>query len=103
MLGGERIPFDAGSGSAARFFYCAKASRKERGEGNLHPTVKPVALMEYLVKLVTPIDGVVLDPFMGSGTTGIACCNLNRKFIGIEMQEDYFNISSKRIEEARLK
>lgn len=62
--------------SADRFFYCAKASKKDRGEGNNHPTVKPQALMEWLVKLVTPEGGVVLDPFMGSGTTGVACANL---------------------------
>ena len=64
---------------------------------NHHPTVKPIALIEYLVNMVTPKEGTVLDPFMGSGTTGIACKNLNRNFIGIEMDEDYFRIAEKRI------
>ena len=89
-------------GSAARFFYCAKASKKERTEGNTHPTVKPIALMEYLVKLASRPGAVVLDPFMGSGTTGIACQNLNRNFIGIEMNEEYFEIAKSRINNAVL-
>lgn len=59
------------SGSAARFFYCAKASAKERN-GSKHPTVKPIALMRYLSRLVTPSGGKILDPFAGSGTTGQA-------------------------------
>jgi site-specific DNA-methyltransferase (adenine-specific) len=64
---------------------------------NNHPTVKPVKLMQYLVRLVTPKDGVCLDPFMGSGTTGVACKNLNRNFIGIELDEQYFEIAQQRI------
>jgi site-specific DNA-methyltransferase (adenine-specific) len=84
-------------GSAARFFYCAKASKSERGEGNIHPTVKPLKLMEYLVTLASREGYVVLDPFMGSGTTGIACANLGRKFIGIEQDETYFKIAQQRI------
>jgi len=64
---------------------------------NNHPTVKPVALMQYLVTLVTPPGGTVLDPFMGSGTTGIACKNLGRGFVGIELDEQYFEIAEKRI------
>lgn len=99
-LGGERIPFESGTGSAARFFYCAKASRKERGEGNTHPTIKPIALMEYLIKLVAPENGVVLDPFLGSGTTGIAALNTGRGFVGIERDEEYFNIAEGRIADA---
>jgi site-specific DNA-methyltransferase (adenine-specific) len=94
----------ADSGSAARFFYCAKASRAERNAGlelpmtNIHATVKPVALMEYLAKLTkTPTGGVVLDPFMGSGTTGIGCVKTGRPFIGIELDEDYFEIAKRRI------
>ncbi|MFN9291945.1 MAG: DNA methyltransferase, partial [Planctomyces sp.] len=59
-------------GEAARFFYCAKASKKDRGEGNNHPTVKPTDLMRYLCRLVTPPNGIVLDPFMGSGSTAVA-------------------------------
>ena len=86
------------SGSAARFFYCAKTSKKERGEDNNHPTVKPIALMEWLVKLVTPKGGVVLDPFMGSGSTGLACVRNGFKFIGIEKDHKYFDIACKRIE-----
>jgi len=83
--------------SADRFFYCAKASKKDRGDGNMHPTVKPTALMEWLVKLVTPIGGVVLDPFMGSGTTGVACANLGCRFIGIEREWQYMEIAGPRI------
>lgn len=87
------------SGSAARFFYCAKTSKKERGEGNNHPTVKPIALMAYLCRLVTPPNGIVLDPFMGSGSTGIAAQNEGFDFIGIEREESYFKIASNRIED----
>lgn len=68
---------------------------------SLHPTQKPVALMEYLIKTYTNEGETVLDFTMGSGTTGVACCNLNRAFIGIEMDENYFNIASKRIAEAQ--
>lgn len=82
---------------ASRFFYCPKASKSERGERNSHPTVKPIKLIEYLVKLVTPQNSVVLDPFMGSGTTGIAANNLGHKFIGIELDKGYFEIAEKRI------
>lgn len=86
------------SGSAARFFYTAKASRSERGEGNTHATVKPIALMLYLVRLVSRDWHVVLDPFFGSGTTAVACERLNRKWIGIELSEQYCEIAAKRIE-----
>ena len=124
----------ASSGSAARFFYCAKASKKERNAGldgmgknkrdesrsvdqpsmnggkgnpynrgvepvtNNHPTVKPLSLMEYLCRLTsTPTGGTVLDPFMGSGTTGMACKKTGREFIGIELDPHYFEIAEKRI------
>ena len=88
-------------GGHSRFFYCAKASKAERGEENNHPTVKPLKLMEYLCKLtMTPTGGVVLDPFMGSGTTGVACKILNRVFVGIEKDPEYFEIAKKRIEGA---
>lgn len=140
------------SGSAARFFYCAKASKSERNMGcdgleekskteeyagrdtrcsvcgkfflsttnpcecseeefgakstriqnptnkNNHPTVKPIALMEYLIKLVSREGHTILDPFMGSGSTGIACKKLNRHFIGIEREPDYITIAENRIE-----
>ena len=66
--------------------------------GRLHPTQKPVALMEYLIKTYTNENETVLDFTMGSGTTGVACKNLNRKFIGIELDENYFNIAKDRIE-----
>jgi site-specific DNA-methyltransferase (adenine-specific) len=85
------------TGGASRFFYCAKASRSERGEGNNHPTVKPVALMRWLVRLVTPPGGLVLDPFMGSGTTGVAAMEEGFNFIGIEIDPGYCEIARARI------
>jgi site-specific DNA-methyltransferase (adenine-specific) len=89
-------------GSAARFFYCAKASKKDRGEGNAHPTVKPTDLMAYLCRLVTPPGGVVLDPFMGSGSTGKAAQREGFRFIGIEREPAYMEIASSRIRRAEL-
>ena len=89
------------TGSAARFFYCAKASRAERGEGNVHPTVKPLALMRYLVRLVTRKGGLVLDPFMGSGTTGIAAVQEGMRFVGIEKDEHYYEIAQQRVTKAK--
>ncbi len=71
--------------------------RKPNIQKNNHPTVKPIKLMEYLVKLVSKENAKVLDPFMGSGTTGIACVKLNREFIGIEREEDYIKIAEARI------
>lgn len=123
------------SGSASRYFYCAKASKKDRDEGldefenkkfysnlntkngtgerldggktpirkNIHPTVKPTELMQYLIKLVTPKNGIILDPFMGSGSTGKAVMyenkerNANYKFIGIELDAEYCDIANARI------
>lgn len=133
----------AGStGSASRFFYCAKASKRDRDEGlegfeakatafgnqaqaelkrgnldhddgksgmnkvkmrqNTHPTVKPTDLMRYLCRLVTPVGGTVLDPFMGSGSTGKAAMKERFNFIGIERDESYLQIASARIEQAKL-
>ena len=69
--------------------------------GKLHPTQKPVDLLEYLIKTYTLEDETVLDFTMGSGSTGIACINTNRKFIGIELDEKYFEIAKKRIEDAQ--
>lgn len=102
------------SGSAARYFYCAKANKKDRDEGlektnrspkkNTHPTVKPTELMQYLIRLVTPAGGTVLDPFNGSGSTGKAAMYENRernklyKYIGIEMTEEYLQITKARID-----
>lgn len=96
------------NGSAARYFYCAKASKKDRNEGliiktNIHPTVKPTSLMQYLIRLVTPKNGIVLDPFMGSGSTGKAVAYENKerqanyKFIGIEKEKEYCDIAEARI------
>jgi site-specific DNA-methyltransferase (adenine-specific) len=105
---------------AQRFYYTAKASKSERNRGlegfeeklnrksgkghcadtiekNIHPTVKPVALMKYLCKLITPPKGIVLDPFMGSGSTGIACKEEGFDFIGIEREEEYIKIAEARI------
>ena len=101
-------------GSASRYFYCAKASRKDRDDGleylinktNIHPTVKPTELMQYLIRLVTPIGGLILDPFMGSGSTGKATMyennerNSNYSFIGIELNPDYCKIAEARIVKA---
>lgn len=84
-------------GSAARFFYCAKASNRDRGEGNSHPTVKPTDLMRYLCRLVTPPGGVVLDPFMGSGSTLKAAELEGFSAIGIELSADYIAIAQRRI------
>ena len=69
-------------------------------KGSLHPTQKPVELLEYLIKTYTNKNEIVLDFTMGSGSTGVACANTNRKFIGIELDKNYFDIASKRIEEA---
>jgi hypothetical protein len=85
------------SGGASRFFYTAKASRKERGAGNTHPTVKPLALMRWLCRLVTPPGGLVLDPFTGSGTTALACKREGFRFIGIEREAAYVDIALDRL------
>lgn len=125
-------------GSAARYFYCAKASKADRCEGterlvvsshgtralvqagpahqlamrtrvpmqrllehgwhNNHPTVKPTALMQYLCRLVTPPNGVILDPFMGSGSTGVAAIREGFRFIGIDRESEYCEIARRRIE-----
>jgi hypothetical protein len=87
------------SGSAARFFYCAKASKADRGE-NHHPTVKPTDLMRYLCRLVTPPSGIVLDPFMGSGSTGKAAMMEGFAFVGIEREAEYIDIAKARIQSA---
>lgn len=129
-LGGGEAGF-GDTGSAARFFYCAKASRTDRNEGlassstpalemgatmrdredadwparngNHHPTVKPTDLMAYLCRLVTPPGGTVLDPFMGSGSTGKAAMREGFHFIGCELSPDYLEIARTRIEHERAK
>ena len=113
-------------GGASRFFYCPKAAKKDRneglivekeknkrpigvafnneddlfqqGSGNNHPTVKPTDLMRYLINLVTPPNGTILDPFMGSGSTGKAAVRCGVNFIGIEKEQEYMDIASARIE-----
>ena len=102
VTGGELSPARkmGDTGSAARFFYCAKADQADRHEGvegrNTHPTVKPLALMRYLVRLVTPPGGTVLDPFMGSGSTGKAADLEGFRFVGIEADLDSYQIAVQR-------
>jgi DNA modification methylase len=100
ILGGARSQgaiYPGETGSAARFFYCAKASKKDRGDDNKHPTVKPTDLMRYLCRLVTPPGGLILDPFMGSGSTGKAAMLEGFRFIGIEQEAEYLEIAEARI------
>ena len=77
--------------------------KEKQPTGNHHPTIKPVHLMAWLVRLVSKEGDTVLDPFMGSGTTGVSATKLNRNFIGIELDKDYFEIAQKRIEAAEPK
>jgi site-specific DNA-methyltransferase (adenine-specific) len=92
-------------GEPAKFFFVGKATKADRDEGldngNQHPTVKPTALMRYLVKLVTPSGGVVLDPFTGSGSTGKAAILEGFDFVGVELTEDYLPIIEGRLKWAR--
>lgn len=99
---GEKNPnyHNDSGGGASRFFYCAKSSKSDRnsnGAINTHPTCKSTKLMEYLIKLITPCGGTVLDPFMGSGSTGVAAKNLGMQFIGIEREQEYFEIATARV------
>lgn len=89
-------------GSAARFFYSAKASKADRGPGNVHPTVKPTELMRYLCRLVTPPGGLVLDPFTGSGSTGKAAILEGFDFVGIERSPEYAETARARIDAAKV-
>lgn len=90
-------------GGASRFFYCAKASPSERTKENNHPTVKPIALMKYIIKLLAPPGNpILLDPFCGSGSTLVAAKELGIKAIGIEKQKDYCEITKKRIESIEM-
>ena len=108
FAGGENFThkgYDADSGNASRFFksiiYQAKASKSERtAQGtitNQHPTIKPIALMEYLIKMITPKGGIVLDPFAGSGSTLVAAKQNGFQYIGIEMTEEYIPIINARL------
>jgi DNA modification methylase len=96
-IGGPSTVYHDGGGGASRFFYVAKANKSERGKNNNHPTVKPIKLMKYLITLVTPQNGIVLDPFMGSGSTGVAAKELGFDFVGIELNEEYLEIAKRRI------
>jgi site-specific DNA-methyltransferase (adenine-specific) len=91
---------------ASRFFYCGKATREEKEAGldgdprrraNVHPTVKPIAVMRWLCKLVTPPGGLILDPFCGSGSTGCAASQLGFRFLGIEREPEYAAIARARV------
>ena len=90
----------ANSGGASRFFYCSKASKKERC-GSLHPTVKPLDLMRYLCRLVTPPGGLILDPFLGSGTTAVAAVHEGFHYLGFEINPTYCADAERRIAEAQ--
>ena len=102
------MPAYGDHGNASRYFYCAKTSKDERKFGlgadikaNTHPTVKPVELMRYLVRLVTPKGGLVLDPFMGSGSTGMGAREEDFSFIGIEKESEYYEIAKARIKNVK--
>jgi site-specific DNA-methyltransferase (adenine-specific) len=82
-----------------KYFYAPRVTRKEKGEYNDHPTVKPINLMRYLVRIYTPAKGTVLDPFNGTGTTGIASIQEGRSYVGIELSEHYRQISEQRIQD----
>jgi DNA modification methylase len=86
------------SGGASRFYYCAKASKKER-RGSKHPTVKPLALMRYLCRLITPPGGIILDPFAGSGTTGEAALLEGFEPLLIELESQYVQDIKSRLNE----
>lgn len=99
-IGGGKTPRLGDDGGAARFFYVAKAPKKERPNvsGVVHPTVKPLALMRWLVRLVTPTGGVVLEPFAGSGATVEACLLESLRCIAIEKEAEYLPLIQARIE-----
>lgn len=80
-----------------RYFYCPKVTKKEKMSFNTHPTVKPVELMKYLIKLVAPKGAHILDPFAGSGSTGMACKQLGYRFTGIDLDANYCDIAERRI------
>jgi DNA modification methylase len=94
----NRDPGFGDNGSAARFFYCTKASKKDRGEGNNHPTCKSTRLMEWLCRMISPPNSLCCDPFLGSASTAIACIRSGVRFVGIEKEEEYLQIAVRRIE-----
>jgi len=83
-----------------KYFYAPRATRKEKGEDNDHPTVKPVSLMEYLIRIYSPVNSTVLDPFCGSGSTGVAAVSTGRQFVGIDLEEHYCQIAADRLRSA---
>lgn len=98
---GDLKPGFGDKGGASRFFYCAKASKSEKTNGGVaHPTSKPIALMVYLVRLITPKGGIVLDPFLGGGSTALACMQLGHDFVGIEKEQEYYDLAMNRIKDA---
>ena len=89
-------------GDAARYFYSPKASSSERNAGldsNHHPTVKPLALMRWLCRLITPPGGIVLDPFLGSGSTMAAALAEGFRCVGIEREPEFVELARRRVEE----
>lgn len=94
------------TGTASRFFYSTKSSVKERTHNrtieNNHPTVKNLELMKYIIKLITPKNGIVYDPFAGSGTTLVAAKELGYKFLGVEMEKEYYDICLSRLSKTNL-
>lgn len=91
-------PHDHGGG-ASRFFYCGKARTAEAGEGNTHPCVKPLTLMRWLVRLVTPTGGIVLDPLCGSGSTLVAARQLGYQYVGCERESEWADTARRRLAE----
>lgn len=102
FAGGIPVTGYGDAGSAARFFYCAKASGSDREPWNNHPTVKPTELMAYLVNLVTPDGGTVLDPFLGSGTTAVVAKRNGFDCVGIELNPDYVKLAKRRTQQGSL-
>jgi site-specific DNA-methyltransferase (adenine-specific) len=96
----SRFQLGGDPSKASRFFYCPKSSKSDRGQGNGHPTVKPTSLMAYLCRLITPPGGTVLDPFTGSGSTGVAAIREGFAFVGIEREPEYAKIAKARINAA---
>lgn len=82
-----------------KYFYAPRVTRKERGEYNDHPTPKPISLMRYLCRVYAPDNGLIMDPFMGSGSTGIAALQEGQKFVGIDLDQHYVDISERRIQD----